>query len=620
MISQKSVEEIKQTVRLVDVVSETVKLTRRGSNFVGLCPFHAEKTPSFSVNDSGNFYHCFGCAESGNVISWFMKTQGLSFPEALEHIAERYSLTLEYEGRRKGASKAGPDKKEIYAINMAAYKFYRAQLERAPKVVNEYLERRGLTSEVCDYFGIGFVPADWRSLSDALKKRKFSEELILAAALAKRNRSGELYDTFRARIIFPIWVDGRRIAGFGGRVVPGLEADASSGPAPKYINSPETVVYQKSSILYGLPQALDNLRDSKEGILVEGYLDVIALHRVGVTNAIATCGTALTSEHVRRLRGLVNRVTLLFDGDKAGRQAAAKSFRTFLNSGLDAQVLFLADSEDPDSIAAKHGAETFNFLNGLPRNSLISCYAQYLLQQQGFEGFKDLAPASRGRIAAELAELIRTVTNQIEKNELLKEAAFILNVERTELEKLVENPALKARPVAERSAVDLNVATPTENGEVAFRIKDFAGWERDLLRAVMVIKSELPDRILNDALIVQDLHPAILQFLEELREVVLNDAYNQEQKKEQIKNLLFGLGSDWTQLWKEAYQMAAVREVDMLKLYEQCRCNVQRRQFEKAANLAQKQIDETVDDELKAVLLGQKIELMRQAKALAVMS
>ena len=221
MISQETIDEIIDRANLVEVISENIQLRRSGSNFTGLCPFHNEKTPSFNVREGATYYKCFGCGASGNVITFIMEQRGCSFPEAVEELASRYGIEVKTEGRRSNR-KSNIDRNELYRINHLAFAFYQECLKKAPVEIKKYIEERNLSQEILKKYGIGFAPKSWSSLTDFLKKKKVSETNLLSLGLSKRSRSGELIDAFRARLIFPIWIDTKRIAGFGGRIIPDL--------------------------------------------------------------------------------------------------------------------------------------------------------------------------------------------------------------------------------------------------------------------------------------------------------------------------------------------------------------------------------------------------------------
>ena len=273
-----------------------VKLKAAGSNLVGLCPFHDEKTGSFNINVSNNYYHCFGCGASGNVLSYVMETKGFSFLEAVEYLAQKFNITLKHEGGKKKA-KSDISGKEIYQLNALAQEFFRSALKDNSKKLVSYLEDRGFDLPALKPFALGYAPAGWDNLYQFFQSRKIPEKLMLASGLIKKNSSGKIYDVFRDRVIFPIWIDGQRIAGFGGRII---EEDADKKQA-KYLNSPETLVYHKSQILFGFPQAIKAVKSLGYVYLVEGYFDVIRLHQMGVCNVVATCGTAVTPQHLKKL-------------------------------------------------------------------------------------------------------------------------------------------------------------------------------------------------------------------------------------------------------------------------------------------------------------------------------
>ena len=347
MITQQSIEKVRNTANIVEIVSETVALRRSGSNFLGLCPFHSERSPSFFVRESSNSYNCFGCGSSGNVISFVMATRAMSFPDAVEMLAGRFGVPLEYESGKSAAPRI--DREHLFKICQTAHHFFRRSLLQVKTKqgefahVGNYLKKRLLTADVINTFGLGYCPSQRRSLLDVLVAAGFKEEDILLTGLVRRTARGDLYELFRGRLIFPIFMDAKRIAGFGGRMIPGVLESQGDRVVPKYINSPETPLYQKSKVFYGLPQALPSIRSERHAYIVEGYMDVIGLAMRGVSNVIACCGTAMTEQHIRRLGGICDKVTLLFDGDEAGRGAASKSFLVSRNAELDLSALFLPD-------------------------------------------------------------------------------------------------------------------------------------------------------------------------------------------------------------------------------------------------------------------------------------
>jgi len=338
------IDEVRTRADIVAVIGRYVTLRKAGRQFQGLCPFHGEKTPSFQVSPEKQVYHCFGCQESGNVLTFLMKHNGLEFPEAVGILARELGVALPERGSETEGRSA-----QLYRANDAALEYFRAALRSADGApARAHLARRGVPEDLIERFQIGFAPARWDGLLAHLRGDKELREAALQAGLLKRRETGDgSYDAFRERVIFPIAEPGGRLLGFGGR--------ALSDDGPKYINSAESAVYHKSRVLFGLPLALDAIRRQGRAIVVEGYFDVLALHRAGLAEAVAPCGTALTEEHARRLHRYAPEVLLLFDGDSAGQRAAERCLPLLLTEGLRVRAAFLPAGEDPDSLVQKSG-------------------------------------------------------------------------------------------------------------------------------------------------------------------------------------------------------------------------------------------------------------------------
>jgi DNA primase len=346
-IPKEKIEEVRDRASIVQVVNEYVPLTKRGHNHVGLCPFHSEKTPSFTVNEEKKIFYCFGCNATGNVITFLMKKDGLAFPEAVRALASRYGITIN-ESKRDV-----PDEREqIYAALRAASEYFTGMLKAsAGDPAKEYLKSRGLTGELAKRFHIGFAPNKWDGLLNFLKGRGIGVEAALKAGLlVKKDKGPGHYDRFRNRVIFPITDVRGRIIGFGGRAM-----DDKS--LPKYLNSPESPVFKKGETLFGLAQAKEAV--SKEGyvLVVEGYFDLVALHRHGFVNSVATMGTALTTDHIRTLKGYTSSIYALFDSDDAGKKAALRGLNLFLNEDISCRAVLLNQGKDPDEFLKLAGPD-----------------------------------------------------------------------------------------------------------------------------------------------------------------------------------------------------------------------------------------------------------------------
>ena len=347
-IPQSFINDLIERVDIVDVIERRLPLKKAGKNYKGLCPFHDEKTPSFSVNPEKQFYYCFGCAASGTALTFVAEFDGLPFPEAVEALAAYAGVEVPREGRQSKPVDSG-----LYdALHAAGRLFQRALRDPAHGKAIDYLKGRGLTGVIAKDYGIGFAPPGWDYLKQSLDR--FGEQTLINAGLLIRSDNGRVYDRFRDRVMFPILDLRGRAIGFGGRVLDDGE--------PKYLNSPETDVFHKGRELYGLFEARQAHRQLNEVILVEGYVDVVALAQAGITNAVATLGTAVGEDHFKKVFRYTKRVVCCFDGDRAGRQAAWKAaLAAFpaLTEGRELRFVFLAEGEDPDSLVRARGSEHF---------------------------------------------------------------------------------------------------------------------------------------------------------------------------------------------------------------------------------------------------------------------
>jgi DNA primase len=352
-IADDAIRTVRERASLIDIVSESVELKRRGNRAVGLCPFHAEKTPSFNVNEDDGFYYCFGCGEGGDVFKFVMKTQGLAFPEAVRLVAQRAGVVLP-----EPTTDARPRGEPLVAVNDTAAAFFRGTLRGpAGARARAYLAERGIGPDTIERFGVGYAPGGGDALVRHLRAQACPIEDAVTVGLVMRRTGGTCFDRFRDRIMFPIADRRGRVIAFGGRVLPG--AEGSGDPPPKYLNSPESPVFHKGRTLYGLGLARDAIRQRGRVIVVEGYLDVIALAQAGIREVVAPLGTALTADQLGLLGRFTERVVACFDGDAAGRRAAARSFPVFIDAGLWGRGVFLPDGEDPDSFVRTYGSDRF---------------------------------------------------------------------------------------------------------------------------------------------------------------------------------------------------------------------------------------------------------------------
>ena len=352
MIPEEKVREVAERLSIVDVVSDYLSLRRAGGNFLGLCPFHAEKTPSFNVNPAREIFHCFGCGAGGDAFSFIMKIEGVSFPEAVKLLANKSGIEIEERQLTPAEKKSQDEHAQFLRINDLTTAYYRSVLKNSDEgePARQYLAERAVESDISDAYRLGFAPDRRDGLAKHLRNNGVDMESALKLGVIRKSDSS-WYDLFRNRLIFPIRDARGQVIAFAGRVL-----DAS---LPKYINSPESPLYHKSSVLFGIDMALPSIRTGNSVIIVEGYFDHLALYRAGIQNVVATCGTALTGAHAGLIKRHADRVYLLFDNDNAGKKATIRSMELFLEQRIPAYVISLPAGEDPDSFLTSHPAEDF---------------------------------------------------------------------------------------------------------------------------------------------------------------------------------------------------------------------------------------------------------------------
>jgi DNA primase len=408
MIPEEKILEIRDRASILEVISDYLTLKKAGRNHLGLCPFHSEKTPSFTVNEEKGIFHCFGCGAGGGVFHFLMQYDHLTFPEAVERVGKRYGIVVE-RIEAPGARRNAEQRESLYRLNERAAAYFHGLLfgPGEGKRALEYLKARGVDEETARRYHLGYAPQAGQGLAAFLKKEGLSLKDATRLGLLS-DRGGERYgEKFFGRVIFPIADAAGKIVGFGGRVL--------GQGMPKYLNSAETPLFRKGSTLYGLYQAKERMRATDRVIVVEGYLDVVALAQYGVADAVATLGTALTPEHVRMLGRYTKKIIVLFDGDEAGRKAASRSLEIFIEGGLLGQGAFLPKGEDPDTFVRSKGKEALEQILSLA-NPLADFYFTWLEERYGhkLEG--------KNQIAQDIARVLKKVHNQLEADLLVRRA------------------------------------------------------------------------------------------------------------------------------------------------------------------------------------------------------
>lgn len=431
LISDDIISRIKERVDITDIVSHHVSLTKAGQNLKGLCPFHADKNPSFTVSPSKQIFHCFACGAGGNVFTFLTRMTGASFPEVVRDLGRKVGIEISDTSATRGPQ-AGQSQR-IEQLNQVAAAWFSQNLRdmRLGAPGRDYLKQRGIEHTTIERFGIGVAPAEWDGLLKALVKQGFAPGDVAAAGLVvARDGSAGFYDRFRARVMFTITDLRKRIVGFGGRVL--------GEGMPKYLNSPDTLLFKKGQTLFAFDQARDAIARTKTAIIVEGYFDAIALHQAGLAHTVATLGTALTPEHVHALRRFADRVVLLFDPDAAGVRAALRGLDLFVNSGLGVKVITLPSGEDPDTFVRKEGVGAFTQLEAAAPTLLD--YALDHTIRQAESGSLE----SRIRSVDEVLRIIQKSEHPIEREARIKIVAERLGV--GELRLIERYPALRDQP------------------------------------------------------------------------------------------------------------------------------------------------------------------------------
>jgi DNA primase len=409
------VQEIKDAISIVEIIGERIQLTAAGGYFRGLCPFHGEKSPSFFVDERIGHYRCFGCSESGDVFTFLEKYDNLTFREALEYLAERAGIKLE----QNTDTAEDKLKKRTLQVLESASQYFINNLQTAPaKIARDYLEKRAMSADTIKTFGLGFASHDWRGLSSFLKSQKFSTAEIVAAGLAIEKDTGNIYDRFRERLMFPLRNHRGQVVGFSGRTLSGDETEA------KYINSPETILYHKSKMLYGLVENANFIKKSGQIIVVEGEFDMLSSVQAHVNNVVAIKGSALTSDHAKIIARYVKTVCLALDSDSAGVKATAHALEVLRDFNLELKVIAVPDGKDPDDFARANPSAWRE-----QTNKAVSPY-EYFLQVAAKKYHLTAGSAvdidTKNKVLSELVELFARIDNLLEKNHYHKKLAVLL--------------------------------------------------------------------------------------------------------------------------------------------------------------------------------------------------
>ena len=490
-IPESKIEEIRNSVSIVDVISEYVQLRKRGKNFIGLCPFHTEKTPSFTVSEDKQIFHCFGCHAGGNVYKFLMDYKKISFIEAVQELAQQQGIEINYDS--EAYSEAQSEQEILYDINTEAAKYFSNNLlnDEEGEIARNYFQKRNIKIQTMRAFGLGYALNGWENLVGYLKQKNIDLEKAVQLGLIGRNNDGRVFDKLAGRIIFPIFSPNGRVVAFAGRK---LREDDSGG---KYINSPESIIYIKGRILYGLSHAKDDIRKLDKAIIVEGYMDLISLYQAGVKNVVAVSGTALTEEQAQLLSRYTKNVVLLFDADTAGIKASMRSIEILLRHDFDVKISTLPKGEDPDSYVNKFGKESFEETIKKAENFLEYQTAYY--ESQGM--FDD--PTTMAETIRELVKPIAIVDDELKRSLLIRNIARKFNLREklleSELDKALENlkkqNRLQAQRIFKQDDIKEKAVKPKESSYIS---PNFYNTEREVIKLLFEGQDDIISLIIKN--------------------------------------------------------------------------------------------------------------------------
>lgn len=491
MISQANKEQILDTARIEEVVGDFVSLKKRGANMLGLCPFHNERTPSFTVSPAKGFFKCFGCGKAGDSVTFIMEHEHLTFPEALRYLANKYNITIEERAPDPAQEQEKSQREALFAISEFAAAFFQKQLwetESGKAIGLTYFRERGFTDDTIRQFGLGYAPEQWDGLLRAATDAGYSADILEKAGLLIVQEQ-KTYDRFRGRVIFPVYNVTGRVIAFGARI---LKADPKS---PKYLNSPETEIYIKSKSLYGISLAKRGIIAGDLCYLVEGYTDVISLWQAGVRNAVASSGTSLTTEQIRLIARYTRNVTVLYDGDPAGIKASLRGIDLILEEGLNVRVVLFPEGEDPDSFSRSRSADELKAYLDSNATDFIGFKTRLLLNETAGD------PIKKAALVRDIVETIAKVPDAITRATYLKQTATLMEMSESvlisELNKLIRAGLRKAQqePPPENPQPGVT-AVDEEPAQIPIDALETLSQEREIIRILMLyagLEIILPD-------------------------------------------------------------------------------------------------------------------------------
>ena len=582
MISQQTIQQILSRIDIIDIVGAFVKLKKRGTNYLGLCPFHNEKSPSFTVSPAKEIYKCFGCGRSGNSISFLMEHEKYSYVEALRWLANKYNVEIEETETSPEVKAKQQVAESLHIINAFGQKFFDNQLfntEEGNDIALSYLKHRGFREEIIKKFQIGYSPEDRTAFTKTALANQFNPEYLVKSGLVAM-RNEELQDNYRGRIIFPVHNNSGKIIGFGARII------KKNDKAPKYINTPENELYVKSKILYGTYFARMAIDKSNECLLVEGYTDVVSLHQAGVENVVASGGTSLTPDQLRLVKKYTNNLTIIYDGDSAGIKAALRGLDLALEEGLNVKLVLIPDKEDPDSYVNKVGPVAFKEFVEKNKKDFVLFQLEISLQDAGADSSKKAAVVNQ---IAETISKINKAEDFTKQQDYIRQCSQLLRIDETGLNVLVnkfirgrvEKAGNRQQPSAEpdfpygeemppggdpHEDDTFNLLFVDEMNErgivrslVEFGTKD---WDEEKKVADFLFEEMIDEELFDNKQLLRIIQTYKVWYDEKLEPTAKNFLYHEDQQLSTLVVSIMDVQHELSEKWKSEFEMSVPTRED----------------------------------------------------------
>ena len=613
-VPESKIEEIRSSASIVGVISGYVQLRKRGRNYIGLCPFHSEKTPSFTVSEDKQIFHCFGCHAGGNVFKFLMDYEKISFIEAVQELAGQLGINIEYEST-PGDEKQS-EQEVFYDINTEAAKYFYNNLHNSDEgeIARKYLQERKIKSQTIKTFGLGYALRGWENFLNFVKENKLDIDKVVELGILIKSDDGRYHDRFAGRLIYPIFSPNGRVVAFAGRILDEREK------AAKYLNSPESSVYIKGRILYGLSFAKDEIRKLDKAILVEGYMDLISLFQAGIKNVVAVSGTALTEEQVQLLSRYTKNVVLLFDADAAGIKASMRSIELLLKKDIEVKIATLPAGEDPDSYVNKYGKDDFDEQIKKAENFLE--YQSEYFEKQGL--FSD--PAEMTNAIRELVKSAALINDELKRNILIKTIAKKFSLREILIENELEKILKKERTTTKisRPANNQNATSEILHIPPDINISDSEfSTEKEIIKLLFEGNKDIIELIIHyvdpDSFGVsynRELFSLVADTFDEGEDVIagaLLDKLDDEKARSYLREITFekyGI----SKIWEDIYPGVDEKQV-LIKYAKDTLIKFKLQQIDKAINENHRKLEETIEEDAKLAIMKKKVELEKDKLA-----